>query len=54
MQDYPFVAIKTPGERMQSFRRAAFVEDGVTNVEGKIVNMLRVISILGVKIPAFC
>jgi hypothetical protein len=54
MQHYPFVAIEIPGEGVQSFRRTTFLEDGVTNFEGKIVNMLRVISILGVKIAAFC
>ena len=54
MQHYPFVAIEIPGEGVQSFWRTTFMEDGVTNFEGKIVNMLRIISILGVKIAAFC
>ena len=54
MQHDPFVAIEIPGEGVQSSRRTTFVEDGVTNFKGKTVNMLRVISILRVKIAAFC
>jgi hypothetical protein len=54
MQHYPLGAIKIAGKGVQGFRHTTPVEDGDTNFEGKVVYVLRVISIFSAETAAFC